>query len=89
MQAPPPPRPPLPNLTLVPVSFTRSFALSAAVFVLFCTAIGQVTARRLLWDSQDREGSGAALLAASGGAGYDLIIASDCLFFKARNAAYE
>ncbi|CAN0240657.1 unnamed protein product [Ectocarpus sp. 12 AP-2014] len=47
----------------------------------------RVAARRLVWDSLDRNGDRAALLSRSssevGGSGrFDLIIASDCLFFK-------
>lgn len=42
----------------------------------------KVSARRLVWDSLDRDGSAAALCSSHPG-GFDLIIASDCLFFKA------
>lgn len=42
----------------------------------------QVSARRLVWDSLDRDGNTAALCSSHPG-GFDLVIASDCLFFKA------
>eukprot|EP00752_Nemacystus_decipiens_P008448 g7551.t1 len=45
----------------------------------------KVSARRLVWDSLDRNGDRASLLESSPGGGggrFDLIIASDCLFFK-------
>eukprot|EP00904_Undaria_pinnatifida_P002540 jgi/Undpi1/12287/HiC_scaffold_5.g01963.m1 len=41
----------------------------------------KVSARRLMWDSLDRDGDTAALCDSHPG-GFDLIIASDCLFFK-------
>eukprot|EP00903_Cladosiphon_okamuranus_P016033 g14804.t2 len=44
----------------------------------------KVSARRLVWDSLDRNADRAALLGPSpdGGGRFDLIVASDCLFFK-------
>lgn len=49
-------------------------------------ALVKVSARRLVWDSRDLNGDRAALLEGSleVGGRFDLIIASDCLFFKAR-----
>lgn len=41
----------------------------------------QVSVEKLLWDRLDREGARAGLLSRCEG-GFDLIVASDCLFFK-------
>lgn len=46
----------------------------------------KVSARRLVWDSLDGNGDRVALLDSSPGEDgrFDLVIASDCLFFKVR-----
>lgn len=60
----------------------------APKFACVLLAFTKVSARRLVWDSLDRNGDRAALLesAPDGGGRFDLIVASDCLFFKARPA---
>lgn len=60
------------------VVFNRPSTCANAMLVAFL----KVSARRLVWDSLDRNGDRAALL--EGGGRFDLVIASDCLFFKAR-----
>lgn len=45
--------------------------------------LAQVTAKKLVWDQLDRDGGVAELLSSRPG-GFDLVVASDCLFFKAR-----
>ena len=42
-----------------------------------------------MWDRLDRDGSRLELFKSCGYGGFDLVIASDCLFFKARGGGNE
>lgn len=58
------------------------FVYAPLLFCYYFSSSLKVSARRLMWDSLDRDGDTAALCDSHPG-GFDLIIASDCLFFKA------